>query len=493
MTLPAMTLPRLGVGLAITAALALVLLARWGSWSAPFDDPHGWVEAHHATMGRDFAEGGLLRHGILPIQNLPPQGEQLDGYNHWPPLFPMLVAGWWTVFGEGEAQARLLMLLILITGAWGICSLATAAGVPYGWIAALIWMVVPLQAEFGLKLIHLQAALVAGIWAFVLQLRGRPRWAVVCAGLAMAFSWEPGLAFGCAFLLAPRGERRAWFNLAAAAGVVFVAVLGSYALTRPDLLENLRAALVMRSGLDPTALHHTDLHGFYDGVKNARPISFMESLQRWYDRARESLGFLLMGIVVVAPFLARSLPQQMRTIGLAWLGALLGWFLVFRNHATVHAYEMQLCLPFVGLAVAGAMAWPRLPKSVPVIVALLILMHGGLASYRSHQTRHSALPELDVRIGREIREFVPIGSIVILPGHSMLPLWYSQRHVFRGVSTKMAYENAMIRYKQLYLEPRPPFWMAITEESYPDLKEIFDARQPDYASSIVKIYRLDSE
>lgn len=484
---------RIGVALAVAAAFGLAVFARWGSWSAPFDDPHGWVEAHHATMARDFATGGILRHGILPVQNLPPQGEQLDGYNHWPPLFPMMVAGWWTIFGEGEAQARLLMLLVLVLGAWGIATLATAAGARHGWIAAVIWLVVPLQMVFGLKLIHLQAALVAGIWAFALKLRGHPRWAAVCAAVAMSFSWEPGLAIGLAFLLAPRGERRSWFGLVATVGATFVAILGFYALSRPDLLENLRAALVMRSGLDPTALHHTDLHGFYDGVKISRPYAFMESLHKWRLRANQSFGLLLLAVVGLSPFLARRLPRTMWTVTLAWLGALAAWFLIFRNHATVHAYEMQLCLPFVALAIAGACSWERMPRVVLVILTVVTLAHGGLSAYKRFKIRPTAEPELDVRIGREIQAQVPQGSIVILPGHSMLPLWYTQRHVFRGVSTPMAYESMLARYQELYPEPRPALWMALTKESDPTLEAIFAGREPLYASEIVRLYRLAPE
>jgi len=487
---------RIGAALAVGAAFLLAVFARWGSWSAPFDDPHGWVEAHHATMARDFAEGGVLEHGILPIQNLPPQGNQLDGYNHWPPLFPMLVAGWWTIFGEGEGQARFLMLLVLAAGAWGAARLATLAGAKHGWIAAVVWLVLPLQLVFGLKLIHLQAALVAGMWAFVLHLQGRKRWAVACAGLAMAFSWEPGLAFGLAFLLAPRGERRAWFPLVAAAGAVFALVLALYVASRPDLLSNLTAALVMRSGLDPSALHHTDLHGFWDGVSGSRPMPFTESLRRWYGRAQEFLSLPLLGLLCLWPFLARTMTRPMLTVALAWLGALGGWFLVFRNHATVHAYEMQLCLPFVALGLAGILSWPRLPKAAPAVFAVLLLLYGGNTAFRQQAKRAAAPPEVEVQVGREIEAHVPEGSIVMLPGHSMLPLWYMQRHVFRGVRTPKAYEAALVGYQELYSEPRPQLWIALTKgpdpvnDTDPTLAALFAGRTPDYDSPVVTIYRL---
>jgi hypothetical protein len=487
---------RIGIALALAAAFCLVVFARWGRWTAPFDEPHGWVEAHHATMARDFATGGLLEHGILPTQNLPPQGNQLDGYNHWPPLFPMVLAAWWTVTGEGEFQARLLMLAVLLTGAWGITRLATLAGARHGWIAAVMWLAIPLQITFGVKLIHLQAALVAGIWSFVLHLSGRRRWAMVAAGIATAFSWEPGLAFGCAFLFAPRAERRAWFNLAAAAGAVFVGVLALYAWTRPDLLGNLISALKLRSGLDPSVQHHTDLHSFWDGVASSRPISWSESLSSCFARAVGGLGLPMMALVAVAPLAARSLPRVMRTVTLAWFGAFVGWNMMMRDHAFWHSYEMQLCLPFVALAVAGSLSAPRLPRAAPALAAVLILSYGGYSSVQQRQLSDMDAAKVEVQVGREIEAHVPAGSIVMLPGRSMLPLWYTQRHAFRSVRTPKAFEAALISYREFYSEPRPALWIALThgdhpvKDTDPSLAAMFAERTPDYESENVTIYRL---
>jgi hypothetical protein len=486
---PALTRALIAFALALAAVLAPA--ARSTSWSAPFGNPHAWVEAHHEIMALDFAREGVLARRLLPVQNFAPHGLRPDAYNHWPPLFPIALRWWNGVFGWSEAAARALMALVLLLGAAGAWRLAAAAGAA-GWIAALVWLAVPHQLVFGLKLIHLHAALVAGMWSLALLLEGRPRASAVLAVLATACSWEPVPVLVVALLLAPAGARRAALWPALAALATAAGLMLCYYATRPDLFDGLLDKVTMRTGMLEAASHDSTDHGFGEDGLIARKGSLRASLGIWLRRSWESFGWIPIAALLALPFVLWRAARPLRVACTAWLFAWGAWFLLFQNHATIHVYEMQLGLPLVALATAAALAHPRLPRAAVGAAVALILAQGGVNAGRLAM-RGADLPVEDgVALGRELREAVPAGSIVMMPEYSLLPMWYLQRHYFRGVRSPTTLDQALAAYRDNYPE-RPPLWLAYLPGESDALEPMFADRQPECVSERVRLYRIETD
>jgi len=489
--LPRQELTRTLIALALLLAAALAPAARFDSWTEPFNNPHGWVEAHHEIMALDFARAGVLRRGLLPVQNLPPQGLRPDAYNHWPPLFPIMVRWWNAVFGWSEGSARALMSLVLLAGAAGAWRMAAACGAQ-GWIAALVWLAVPHQVLFGLKLIHLHAALAAGMWALAFFFEQRMRLAIAFAVMATAFSWEPVPALAAAFLLVPRERRRDARWLCGAAVATFAGLMICYFSVRPDLADGLLDKIKMRTGMFSGATHDPTDHGFGNNDLASRAGSWSESLTIWWARGWESFGWVPLASLLALPFLRKAVPRTMRVAVLAWLIAWLAWFLVFQNHATKHVYQMQLGLPFFALAVAAVLSHPRVPRGA-VALAVVVLLAQGTVNSRRVQIRWSEAPnEPSVHIGRTIEGLVPEGAIVMLPSYSLLPAWYMQRHLFRGVDSPVTFQQALASYRMNYPE-RPPLWLAYVPGASEELAPIVAPLTPEHSTEWLVLYRIEAD
>ena len=453
---------RILAGTSIAAAILILVGTRWGAWRQPYAEPHAWVEAHFATMAADFASEGIVARGALPVQNHPPHGEPPDAYNHWPPLYPILLSWVYRAFGEGELQGRLFMALVLGLGALGAARLARACG-GIGWLAALAWLCLPIQLETGLKLLHLHLALVATIWALALHFEGRRQWSRLLAVVAAASSWEPVLVFAALWPAsrlfardAADSQRRTAALALCAAGTAAV-VVALFAAVRPDLFWSLGAAAGQRSGLDPEAMHQLTGHAFVDPDFQTREASILHSLRLWLARAWRGYGVALLALPA-GLFVGGALRPAARVAFGSVLAAWAGWFLVFRNHATLHDYEMVLGVPAVTLSLGVVAGLPRFPRWAPAAVALILLAQAG---WSAAGVRERCLEtQTVVAVAREIRDRTPERSVVMLPWRSMLPVYYLERHAFRGVQSDATVEQALDAWRNLYPE-RPPLFVAV--------------------------------
>jgi hypothetical protein len=132
-----------------------------------------------------------------------------------------------------------------------------------------------------------------------------------------------------------------------------------------------------------------------------------------------------------------------------------------------HEYEVALAAPLfaaaVGLVVASVQRAPvsLLPRRALHIVlgivlpAVLVLPMIPAARQAGPQPSTREL----VAYAREIAGATPPGSVVLAPSASMVPVYYSERHVIRGVTSDRLVERMDAALDQVF--PGAPVFLAL--------------------------------
>ena len=439
---------KLAVVFLFVVTLAVTVVRSIETSGRPFDYPHAFVSADVATTARTFSHVGILHlHGV-PVDNNPPIGSE-DSYTHWPPLLPLLLSLCYRAFGTSERVAHLLMLCILITTAILVFRLGQRwLGTIGGAIAGFFWLTLPVTLQFG-HLVSQQALMtlfmVAAVLAFfndknalgavLLFFGALSSWEIILLvpGLYLASRWHPEL----------RRSARA-SAIGAGTGVACIAAL--YLLSSPGLAVDALQAAKFYMGLSPSYSHT---------LPPQLSISAGEQIGRMLLNNVWTLGPLGLGAIIQL-FTARVHNRILLLASLAtpWLV----WCAVMRNHMARHHFEFVIAAPLAALALAWMATIPS--KNPTPKMAILIGLVGIQALILPKPVISDGYdPAALIRYARGIREFTPPNSIVMAPLISAVPLYYSERHIIRGIdSADMATRELPTIRKEF---PASPIYLAV--------------------------------
>ncbi|HZQ23474.1 MAG TPA: glycosyltransferase family 39 protein, partial [Terriglobales bacterium] len=474
------------VAIAFSAAACAALIPR--SFAA---EPHGWVSSHMALMARSFVEEGVVKLRGVPIQNNPPLGNYPDGYIHWPPLFTIVLSFVFRIFGESETVAHAFAVVVRFATVFALYKLVKLA---FGRSAALGsafgLLVLPISTKYATLLLPANAAVLAGLFAVYAFLRDRDglhaetKWRVlgaIAVVVGVLFSWEAAL-FPAALLLACIIQRSLQPALLAtmwtlAAALVAVAVLIFYLVSSPYLASNLAQSVRYRiSGtLYPSA---GSLHELAD---EADKTDLHPGIREWMVMATQRMESLGPG-AIACTLLALTWSGKQRYLGDGRRGSLvlwtlllipLMWFAVFRNHVYIHEYTILLFAPLSGTCVGVALARtlglldehaavtslrvlrPAAAVIFPLVLAAPLAWETGRAFYGNANPQ----PEWILNYARDIHESTPPTAVVASPLLTMVPVYYSRRHILRGIRNDQAVEA--VRRQGPVEFPGTPLYLAL--------------------------------
>jgi hypothetical protein len=412
--------PKLAAYLLFAITLAITAVRDIKQAPRQFDYPHALVSADVSTTARTFATQGVIHLHGAPVNNNPPVGPG-DIYTHWPPLLPILLSVCFHIFGSSEKVAHLFMLCIQITTALLLFHLGRAwLGDVAGAFAGYFWLTLPVVVQFG-HLVAQQSLAMLFVVAATIALQSRR--AVVGAiflFLGVLSSWESVLLLVGIYAIAWRRPEMRRPALIASGGVA-AGVLCVLLLLLPGNLTDIWHTVRFYMGLSAT-------------YSNTLP----------HDHVALSLPGQLAGIVwnhvwmlgVLGSAAAVQLVfSQSRTFVVAALAApWILWAIAMRTHMAIHDFELLIAAPIAALALAG-MATTR--ARMVVFVGLTALQLFFLHNQPTEDYPASRL----VQFGREIKAATEPGSIVLSPLLSEIPIYYSERHLIRGVSNEEAVER----------------------------------------------------
>ena len=482
----------------LSIAVLLTVIGHLAVLDRPFDYSYAWASAHFSTMARAFVEHGVVALGGVPIQNNSPLGLEPDTYIHFPPLFPIVLSGILRIFGESESAAHGLMLVVLLANALALYALVEACcDRRAGLLAALTSLVMPVTLSRGHVVLPLNMAILGMLLALLgfIKATGDARrihrgWAGfggVSLGLAILTSWEPLLVCPGLLVAAIWHRRQSQIRLALLYSGIAVSVFGGvmivYLFSSPHLTGNLWQVLLFRTGLvnfSPGPLRvHTVFHEL--NYSTTAHSSLTHLLWRYFNRLK-AMGPLPIvavgGILVTALTRRHSINDSRLTHLFAGLMApWLLWFVFMANHAFVHDYQMLLAVPPGAAALGvGVVALINLAnrigkgstRAATRLVTLVVLPMAMLIP----MTREIKLKyQLDGRVSIDKRAAVGItfahdiknntepGAVVIVPDDSMVPVYYSERHIIRGVYKESLLEDVVRRVPEIF--PQSEAYLAL--------------------------------
>lgn len=467
---------------------------------------HSWVATHHLLMARNFARFGIIHlHGV-PVQNNPPDGLERDVYVHWPPLYPMLLAEVFRIFGESERVARFTVLVIAVVTALGIFQLAKwCCGMRAGILAAA-WLSFPVVYTFGIFIMPLNLGnlfLVFAILCFGKSIEGDSRgsiWTitgVTSFALAALSSWEPMLAAAglliAAWAYSERRTVRLSILYASVGAAAQLLVLCIYLLSSPVQRAQVWQTLLYRLGFAHRLPTSTPLHGlaaqwWYEYRGQSTFPDFCKTLLQYSVREFGIFGLAAcLSAATILLFLKRS--SEFRRPFLVFAGVFspgVLWYLGMRNHAYQHTYEMLAFAPALAMLLGAGYIrlesflnsrnWPSAVIGLQAMLAIGILTP--LAANTSIQIR----PHL--RIGWHslyaamIERTTQPEAVILSPDASMVPVYYSHRHVIQYVTTDAHVEEVLSRVHTIF--PGVPVYLALppgTDSWFPKTMQKYRARQ----------------
>lgn len=433
---------------------ALLTFINWiSTLNSPFAaEEHAWASAHMALLARSFAQLGIVGlHGV-PIQNNLPLGLQPDRYVHWPPLYPILLSVAFRIFGESEAVVHAFVVVM------NVCYLAAfylliqrCLGRNAAMLSVFALLTLPVFIEQGTVAWTPDAAMgtvCAALYCFVRGTETHVNWKWISAGsgavaLAVCFSWEAA-PLGLILLGLATWQRFRTRQLAGAAYAV--AGLGAAAMVlvlvvsvSPELRNDLFATVRYRMG---GAYHPTNvpIHSWADKMLYTGHITVRD----WFNTVVIDRGPLLggmLGLLATTGLLIWAWnKRKTRPDVFSFVGGLLGiaavWVALFPNHVFIHDYQDLIAAPVVcvGIGLALKVGFERLsgaPGWLFILILPLILIIP-LAGHTVNGFRKQE-PAKILEYAKEIEGSTTPSSVVLSPLLTMVPVYYSHRHIIRGV------------------------------------------------------------
>jgi 4-amino-4-deoxy-L-arabinose transferase-like glycosyltransferase len=404
------------------------------------------------------------------------------------------------IFGESESVAHGLMLVILFATCLPLYLLVkSCCGTQAGLLSVFAWLVLPVTPKFGhlvysppLAILFILVAVLAFIKATATESihRGWAIFGMTAQALAVLTIWEP-LLLGVGLLAVAVWQRRnAQIHLAllylAAGAVACCSLLVLYAVNVPYLVSDLWHTLLFRMGIAPfkqTEFHiHTVVQdSLYAIGQDPSWIRRIGVVTRRF--ALELIGPL--ATVAVGAILVVGWVHRRRTTNNAvWLlfGGLtapsLLWFIIMPDHVYFHETEMSFAAPMAAAALALCVMTliglaegepTGSPLSILRWVALIVLPVVMLLplNWEIKKRFEDRGPENPIiTYSREIKENTEPGAVVMVPYDADEPLYYSNRHLIRGVTTDALVQDVLKRIHEVFRES-PSVYLAVSPDAPP--------------------------
>lgn len=441
----------------VLAALVLTFLRFAQLIPREFDYAHASAVGDYTTAARTFVNNGLAALRGVPMGNNGPLGVDPPVYTHWPPLYQLLLAGWFRVFGVSEATAHVLML-----GIWIVSAIALGAALRmclsfHGACAAMLaWIALPVTVRFAHTPMLPHLSMMFLFLATVGYLKKRTGWGLVAVALSVLSSWEgallgAGLA-AVALHSQDRAERRRAFLFLGVGIATAIGVVGWYVTAYPHQLADLWGVLQVRMRLvdsytaDPL------------NMRTEVPIStagiiLLQALRTW--NMIGSMGLFAIALLGIEAFRSRGRAWNpaFTTTAAAWAGVWIIWYTVLSHHPAHHDFQAMIIAPLAALAVGRlvergldaqeksrggdqerVIAWA-------IIVPAILLYPAVMGAYRPSP------PEPEDRamatFGQEIHRNTPEGSVVIIPEWHGVIVYYSGRRMVWAINSPERLKNVL--------------------------------------------------
>jgi 4-amino-4-deoxy-L-arabinose transferase-like glycosyltransferase len=486
------------------AALSLVALyARLLHLS--FDgDVQGWASASCMTMAQSFNQLGALHTHFVPIQNNLPLGSDPDVYLHWPPLFPLLLSFVTRILGDHESSARLFALTITLATTCVVVAIAHRLyGTRTALLAGFFFLTARATFEGGRAILHQPLAMFFGsatVLFFLLAVDApssavqhpatRKRLfaslgllATICTVLS---AWDP-IFIPCGLLLSAIYLRhRAAIRLASLylfAGVVtFLAIQADYILSYPALFKNQFATIAYRAGIrfngDSSMRLHTMVDRVHYGLNQLSFLGTYSFTLRWLFHSFDS--FVLIAAFLFLAFWLQSNRRQNDAAVYLIGGLCLPWLLFYalmRNYVAIHAFALVLGAPFLAIASGFVLdrIWEFLNTADPIgndrryflrvmiIVLPLITLYPLLTNIRDAKIPYEPPQFLD--LSAIIQHNTPPNAVTLSATESAVPIYYSDRHIVRGIETPELLHVAIPQARAAF--PDSPLFFALQDVDRP--------------------------
>ena len=517
------------LGYMVTWILSVLssLLIIWLALSlTDFYYPHAWVSAHIATIAHSFATHGIIGlHGI-PIENFDPITTQPDNYLHWPPFFYYVLSLVLRAFPDSIRAMHLFMAVIAIANAYVMWIIASMFFKPrVAIVCGSAFLLMPATLKDGLILLPANLAMLGVSVALLFMLRylqgtadGRGR--LLDLGLsALAFflacitSWEPFLALP-GLLLAYAFDRRSeifktcfcWAIAAIAAGASTLVI---YSLSDPTFLEDMWSIFTFRLGLTQYLPMSARIHPVEGQLQTIDSLNVFSSAVHFFEayvvRTQVFCGSLgivgLFALLLTALRRRRSIPDNFFAALLLPLGTIwLGWAAVMQGHYIIHEYQFILASPLLAIGVtclysllddillAMPDSWPRENLATLTNLALpCALLFLGISA-AAVTVRGEEEPWQLAKFGRLIKAEVPAGTIVITNEMSMVPTYYAERHVIRGVPDGAFLESKLGMIRDTC--PGCALYLAVRRQSAQKFRDVLDRLQPVFEDDTFIIKKI---
>lgn len=383
-------------------------MVNFGLIAKPFIGHHDWNGVFYSNIARNYLRLGLLETKLGQVTDFGAIAQSQNFYTHYPPLLPLIMAGWFKIFGVGDWQARLVPLfftlgsLLVLIKLFNYLKLSRAAQV-----AGLAVGLTPMWRYFSLMPSQEALMVFFSLLSVLFFIQGKRRCfyaAVVLNGLS---GWAGYFLYPWLLLLK---KRQSWLIKAGIILTVifFFHLLHIYFLTGSVFGGGLVEALKLRLNL-------TGTEGF-----------------SWFN-------YLILEKQRLAAFYTLTLLAA-AAIGTIWkrqrlVLALLGWGisypLIFSNVVFVHDYFNIFFIPY--LAVAAAYLFNRAKPVLAVIFALLVFWERN-AFYQALVVTDSFKPGYE--LGRQINQVVPetetvyvIADDAFLESQNLFISYYADRNI----------------------------------------------------------------
>jgi 4-amino-4-deoxy-L-arabinose transferase-like glycosyltransferase len=475
-------------------------------------DYQGWASASCMTMAHSFNQLGAFHTHFVPIQNNLPLGSDPDVYLHWPPLFPLLLSFVTRTLGDHESSGRLFALAITFATTSIVVLIARHLyGTRVALLSGFFFLTARATYEGGRAVLHQPLAMLFGsatVLFFLLAVEAKPHplqspkkifaFLGLITTICTVFSaWDPafiplGLLIAALYLRHRSAARLAALYLLA--GIfTFVAIQADYILAYPALFKNQFATIAYRAGLKFNGDSSMRLHTIVDRVHyGPEQLSLVGTYSHTFRWVFENFGNFT--LLAASLFLALWLQSDRRrnTAAVYVLGGLcLPWLLFFalmRNYVSIHSFALVLAAPFLAIASGFVLdrIWDHLNTTgaagndrryllyvmltvVPFLTLYPLLMAGRNAKIPNEPPQFHDLSAI-------IQHNTSPSAVTLSPAESAVPVYYSDRHIVRGIATSDLLRQAIPQAHAAF--PGSPLFFAVQQADRASFSDILPQLTP---------------
>ena len=431
-----------------------------------FHYTHAWVTAHFATIGRAFAETGIVALSGVPVQNNPPLTTAPDIYISWPPLIGYVLAWVIRLFGDAEIVIHLFACTVTLSiAAMIFVLLHRDLGLAAGLAGAATFLNAPVIASYG----HMASQTALGLLLLLLSIFflqrargwGAEVWepivplplilSVVFFMLAVASGWEAILAAPVLFVLALlAGDYRALrlsvlFGVCGAATIV--AFMAAYFVTYPDYWDALTTRIQLRAGFGgsydvATSSLFANPHFLHERGVAAVSKSHLDAILT-VAKGAQNIGVL--GILALVALFCLRLAGVRTDRGvtsalLLLLGGFVLWTVLMPHYTAIHDFQILVIAPVGALAVGLLLG--HLPESFwqngRIMAAVLASLMVVSIAYRLEETKKLitwSSFSAEAQLMQHLSQQLPEDALLLNTSPNMVPVYYAERHVIRAVTS----------------------------------------------------------